>query len=57
VTGLSAVKQTTQAVNRFHNLLARVFPELSTITKNVATAWVLELLDEYPTAPRIGSAP
>src|SRR5262249_6603116 len=32
------VKQTTQAVNRLHNLLARVFPELATITQNVATA-------------------
>jgi len=50
------VKQTTQAVNRLHNLLARVFPELATITKNVATAWVLELLDKYPTAPRVAQA-
>jgi transposase len=50
------VKQTTQAVNRLHNLLARVFPELATITKNVATAWVLHLLDKYPTAPRIAQA-
>jgi transposase len=50
------VKQTTQAVNRLHNLLARVFPELATITKNVATAWVLELLDKYPTAPLVAQA-
>src|SRR5262245_29223752 len=50
------VKQTTQAVNRLHNLLARVFPELATVTKNVATAWVLELLDKYPTAPRVAQA-
>jgi transposase len=50
------VKQTTQAVNRLHNLLARVFPELATITKNVATGWVLQLLDKYPTAPRIAQA-
>jgi transposase len=50
------VKQTTQAINRLHNLLARVFPELATITKNVATGWVLQLLDKYPTAPRIGQA-
>jgi len=50
------VKQTTQAVNRLHNLLARVFPELATITKNVATAWVLELLDKYPTALRVALA-
>jgi transposase len=50
------VKQCTQAVNRLHNVLARVFPELATITKNVATAWVLELLDKYPTAPRVAQA-
>jgi transposase len=50
------VKQTTQAVNRLHNLLARVFPELATITKDVATGWVLKLLDKYPTAPRIAQA-
>jgi len=25
------VKQTTQAINRLHNLLARVFPELATL--------------------------
>jgi hypothetical protein len=28
------VQQTTQAVNRLHNLLARVFPELATLTDN-----------------------
>jgi transposase len=50
------VKQTTQVVNRLHNLLARVFPELATITKDVATGWVLKLLDKYPTAPRIAQA-
>jgi transposase len=50
------VKQTTQAVNRLHNLLARVFPELATITKDVATGWVLKLLDKYSTAPRIAQA-
>jgi len=50
------VKQTTQAVNRLHNLLARVFPELAVITKDVAAAWVLQLLDKYPTAPRVAQA-
>jgi transposase len=50
------VKQSTQAVNRLHNLLARVFPELATITSNLAAAWVLELLDKYPTALRIAQA-
>lgn len=50
------VKQSTQAINRLHNLLARVFPELATLTDDVATAWVLHLLDKYPTAQRIAQA-
>src|SRR5438876_1975827 len=50
------VKQSTQAINRLHNLLARVFPELATLTNDVTTAWVLNLLDKYPTAPRIAQA-
>jgi hypothetical protein len=50
------VKQTTQAVNRLHNLLARVFPELATLTDDLAAGWVLRLLDQYPTAERIAAA-
>jgi len=50
------VKQTTQAVNRLHNFLARVFPELATLTDNVAANWVLRLLKLYPTAQRIAQA-
>jgi len=50
------VKQTTQAINRLHNLLARVFPELATLTDNLAAQWVLQLLDQYPSAARIGRA-
>jgi transposase len=50
------VKQTTQAVNRLHNLLSRVFPELASLTKNFAAAWVLHLLHKYPTAPQIAQA-
>lgn len=50
------VKQSTQAINRLHNLLARVFPELATMTDDVAAAWVLRLLDKYPTAERIAQA-
>jgi transposase len=50
------VKQSTQAINRLHNLLARVFPELAALTKDVTTAWVLDLLDKYPTAQRIARA-
>jgi transposase len=47
------VKQSTQAINRLHNLMARVFPELATVTDDVAAAWVLHLLDKYPSAERI----
>jgi transposase len=50
------VKQTTQAVNRLHNLLARAFPELATLTDDIAARWVLRLLEKYPTAERIAGA-
>jgi transposase len=50
------VKQTTQAINRLHNLLARAFPELATIANDISAAWVLQLLDKYPTAERIAHA-
>jgi transposase len=50
------VKQSTQAINRLHNLLARVFPELATVTDDLTTSWVLQLLDKYPTAQRLGLA-
>ena len=52
----SKVKQTTQAINRLHNLLARVFPELATLTQDMSAGWVLKLLDKYPTAERIAQA-
>src|SRR5207247_8284810 len=50
------VKQSIQAINRLHNLLARVFPELANLTEDVAAAWVLRVLDQYPTAERIAQA-
>src|SRR5205807_3001276 len=50
------VKQTTQAINRLHNLMARVFPELATLANDFAAAWVLQLLDKYPTRERIAQA-
>jgi len=50
------VKQSTQALNRLHNLLARVFPELATLTDDLSAAWVLQLLEKYPTAQRLGQA-
>jgi transposase len=50
------VKQSTQAINRLHNLLARVFPELANLTDDLSAGWVLALLDKYPTAQRLGQA-
>src|SRR5271154_2048561 len=50
------VKQSTQAINRLHNLVARVFPELANIANDISAAWTLELLDKYPTAQRLGLA-
>lgn len=50
------VKQSTQAINRLHNLLARVFPELANLTDDISSSWVLHLLDKYPTAQRIAQA-
>src|SRR6266481_1978305 len=50
------VKQSTQAINRLHNLLARVFPELANLTDDLAVSWVLRLLDKYPTAQDIAQA-
>jgi transposase len=49
-------KQTTQAINRLHLHLARVFPELANVTNNFAAAWVLELLNQYPSAAKIAQA-
>src|SRR5438876_1524466 len=50
------VKQSTQAINRLHNLMARVFPELATLANDFAAGWVLHLLDQYPTPERIAQA-
>jgi transposase len=50
------VRQTTQAINRLHNLLARAFPELASLAPDLAAGWVLRLLDKYPTAERVAQA-
>ena len=38
------LEQFTRAVNRLHNLLARVFSELATLTDDIEGGWVLRLL-------------
>jgi len=50
------IKDTTRAINRFHNLLARVFPELAALAPSLGAAWVLELTTKYPTPQRIAAA-
>lgn len=47
------VKDTSRSINRLHNLLARVFPELAVVTRDISAAWVLELLRKYPTPEKI----
>ena len=49
-------KQTTQAVNRLRNLMARAFHRAATLTDDIAVSWVLRLLQKYPTAERIAGA-
>jgi transposase len=53
----AAIKDTTRATNRLHNLLARVFPELATHVNNLSAAWLLALLKKYPTPQRLARAP
>lgn len=50
------VKDTTRAINRAHNVLARVFPELATIVDDLSAASILALLEKYPTPRRIAAA-
>lgn len=52
----SQTGQSTRLVNQLHNLLSRVFPELATITNDIASAGVLKLLAKYPTPARIAAA-
>lgn len=49
-------KQTTRRTNRLHQLLASVFPELTTVVPLLTSQWVLELLEKYPSAQRIARA-
>jgi transposase len=52
----AVVKQRTRLVNQLHQLLARTFPELALLVKDIATGWVLELLNRYPTAKLLAQA-
>src|SRR3954463_10095222 len=46
----AVVRQRTRLVNQLHQLLARTFPELAVLGKDITTGWVLELLTRHPTA-------
>ncbi len=52
----AVVKQRTRLVNQLHQLLARTFPELAVLVKDITAGWVLELLTRYPTARRLAQA-
>jgi transposase len=52
----AVVRQRTRLVNQLHQLLARTFPELAVLVKDITTGWVLELLTRYPTARRLSRA-
>jgi transposase len=49
-------KQSTRLTNQLHNLLARVFPELALLAKDLQAAWVLTLLERYPTPAQLAGA-
>jgi transposase len=50
------LRDTTRATNRLHNLLARVFPELATLVRDLAAQYVVSLLKKYPTPERLAQA-
>jgi len=52
----AVVRQRTRLVNQLHQLLARTYPELAMLVKDIATGWVLELLTRYPTAKLLAQA-
>jgi transposase len=51
----AVVRQRTRLLNQFHLLLARAFPELALLVKDLAAGWVLELVGRYPTAPLLAA--
>ncbi len=52
----SQTRQGTRLINQLHNLLARAFPELALLVKDLSAGWVLALLDRYPTAAKLAAA-
>jgi len=52
----AVVRQRTRLINQLHQLLARTFPELAMLVKDIAVGWCLELLSRYPTAGLLAQA-
>ena len=52
----AVVRQRTRLVNQLHQLLARTFPELAMLVKDITAGWVLELIHRYPTARLLAQA-
>jgi transposase len=52
----SQKRQWTRLINQLHNLLAGVFPELALVTRDLGARWILQLLDQYPTAAKVAAA-
>jgi transposase len=52
----SQIRQNTRVLNQLHNLLARTFPELALLVKDLASGWVLKLLQRYPSAEKLAKA-
>jgi transposase len=52
----SQARQNTRVLNQLHNLLARTFPELALLVKDLGTGWVLTVLERYPSAAQLAKA-
>jgi transposase len=52
----AVVRQRTRLVNQLHQLLARAFPELAALVKDITAGWVLEMLTRFPTARLLAPA-
>jgi transposase len=52
----SQARQNTRVRNQLHNLLARAFPELALLVKDLSSGWVLTLLERYPSAAQLAKA-
>ena len=46
----------TRLTNQLHGLLARIFPEFAALVPDIQAAWVLQLLDAYPTPAQLARA-